>query len=319
MNQKLKQDIRIIKYQDYIRRKPDRPFGYYGLGTQYLISDMTGLADKMFVQALKKKPDYVPAMTGKIDVLLRTGKYLAAARYYQKNINIFQRKKVYSLRVHQTASNIYSLRCFSAHLGKLRSSFAFDGKIGVLWKMFSRNSNNPVVNILLAMYCLKNGKSDDKALMLYNLCVKMDGIGDRLRWDLLQAISKKQPAILKDFKIAGLFKSIPENAYGTEYANLLLSCFIARQDLDRVNLALSEFCKRHVMPGKKVMWEYINFCSINNIWNSVVASCCQHLITECGWINSLLSHAAFQLKNKGIVDSDNRMFDIISLYGYKEA
>lgn len=60
MDQKLLLDIRILKFQDYIRRKPERPFGYYGLGVQYLLSGTPRLADKMFMQALKKTLPTLP-------------------------------------------------------------------------------------------------------------------------------------------------------------------------------------------------------------------------------------------------------------------
>jgi len=318
MDQKLRLDIRIIKFQDYIRRKPDRPFGYCGLGIQYLLSDMPGMADKMFTQALKKNPDYVPAKLGKLEALLYENKFVAAARYYRKNSETFLKKKIYIKYIHKMVSNVYSLRSFSVYLGKLRNLFVFDEKIGSLHKMFGKNNQDPVVSILLAMYYLKKNRNDDRSLMLYNMCVGMEGITDRLRWDLLQAISKKQPAILKDTKIAGLFGSIPEYAYGTGYADLILSCFMAQQDTEKIAEAFSEPGKRQIMPGKRIMWEYINYCSRNNVWNSTVASYCQHLL-ENGWINSFLSQTAIQLKNKGIVGADSKMFKILSLYGYYDA
>ncbi|HEY8423065.1 MAG TPA: hypothetical protein VIL05_15195 [Thermoclostridium sp.] len=318
MDQKLRLDIRIIKFQDFIRRKPDRPFGYYGLGVQYMLADMPNLADKMFSQALKKSPAYVPAMIGKLEVFLRENKYIAAARYYDKNRSVFVRKKIYIKRINNIVSNIYLSRGFSDYLGKLRSFLAFDEKIGALQKLFGSSKENPVVNILLAMYYLKKGKNDDRACPVYNLCVNMKGITDRLRWDLAQALSTKQPAILRDVKIAGLFQSIPENAYKTDYVNFLLSSFMAQQDMEKVMNAFSELNKKQFIPSKKAMWEYLLFCKRNDIWNSTVALYCQKLI-ESGWINSILASTAIQLKNKGIVNANNGMFKILSLYSYYEA
>lgn len=318
MDQKMRLDIRTIKFQDYVRRKPDRPFGYYGLGVQYLLAGMPNQAEKMFTQALKKDPGYVPAKLGTLEVLLTEKKYIAAARYYHKNRNSFLWKKIYTKRVHNVTSSIYLLRSFSAYLGKFRSVFAFDEKIGALQKMFGSNTENPVVNILLAMYFLKKEKNDEKAFMLYNLCVCMDGIIDRLRWDLVHVLSKKQPAVMRDAKIAGLFRSIPENAYRTDYVNFLLSSFMAQQDMEKVADAFSELHKRQLIPSKRTMWEYINFCNNNNVWNSTVASYCQNLI-ENGWVNSYLFSTAIKLKEKGIIDSRNNIFKILSLYGYYEA
>jgi len=315
MDQKLRVDIRIIKFQDYIRRKPDRPFGYYGLGVQFLLLDSPGLADKMFTQALKKKPDYILAKLGRLEVLLVENRFVAAARYYRKNSSAFSGRKIYAKRIHEIVSNIYTRRGFSVYINRLRSSLVFDEKIGVLHKMLGSDAQNPVVNILLSMYYLKSENNCDKAMMLHNMCIGLEGINDRLRWDLLQAISKKQPAILNDAEIAGLFRTIPEQAYKTDYLNLILSCFIAKQDTEKINDAFSELGKRQIMPSKKIMWEYIHFCSSNNIWNSTVALYCQYLV-ENGWINSFLSQVALQLKNKGLADPGCRMFKILSLYGY---
>ena len=318
MDLKMSLDIRMLKFQDYIRRKPDRPFGYYGLGIQYMLAGKPGLADKMFTQALKKNPGYVPAKSGKLEVLLAEERYVAAARYYQKNRESFERKRIYAKRVHRTVSRIYLLRSFSVHLEKLRSIFAFDEKIGALQKMYNANAKNPVVNILLSMYFLKKEKDDDRAFALYNLCVGLDGICDRLRWDLVNILSKKQPAILRDTKIADLFQSIPENLYKVDYVNFLLTCFMAQHDMEKVMNAFSNVNERQLVPSRRTMWEFLYFCSSRDVWNSTAASYCQKLI-ENGWVNSFLSQTAIRLKNKGFISSNNKIFSILSLYGYNEA
>lgn len=318
MDQKLHLDIRIIKFQDYISRKPDRPFGYYGLGVQHMLSGNNNLAEKMFLQALKKDPSYIPAKLGRLEVLLNENKLVAAARYYNKNSDFFLRKKLYMKRINNMTSRLYLSRNFWAALGKLRSLFLFDEKIGTLQKMFSNNQSNPVVNILLSMYFLKKHKSEKRAFTLYNLCVGMDGIIDKLRWDLVEILSKNQPEVLQDEKIAGLFQSISESSSRMDYVDFLLSCFMAQQDKEKVSNAFSELQNRHIIPSNKTMWEYINFCHSQNIWNATVALYCQKLI-ENGWINSFLSSVAIQLKKEGIVDAKNRMFKFLSLYGYYKA
>ena len=61
-DRKLQLDIRIVKFQDLVGRKPDKPFGYYGLGVQYMLSGKPNMADKLFTQALNIKPGYMPAI-----------------------------------------------------------------------------------------------------------------------------------------------------------------------------------------------------------------------------------------------------------------
>lgn len=316
MEQKSLFEVRIIKFQDYIQKKPDRAFGYYGLGMQHLLEGKPGPADKLFIKALNRNPSYTPAKLGRLEALLEEKKFIAAARYYQRNLNSFQGKKIYKKRVNEIVSSLYPSHLFSVNSGTFRSFFIFDEKIGILQRMFKNSAQNPVVNILLAMHFIKNEKNDEKVLAIYKLCVGMDGINDRLRWDLVQTLSKKQPAILRDAKIAGLFQSIPESSsLRIDYANFMLSCFMAQQDEEKVMNAISSINDRHLAPTSRTMWEYINFCHNKDIWNSTVALYCQKLI-ESGWINSFLSSAAIQLKNRGIVDPTNRMFTILALYGY---
>jgi hypothetical protein len=181
--------------------------------------------------------------------------------------------------------------------------------------MFNADRDNPVVNLLLAMFFLKEGKENERAFILYNLCVNMKGIPDKLRWDLVKILSKNNPDILKDEKIAALFSTIPESAMGNPYASFILKQFILLKDTDRINRAFAEFHKKHSSPDYKTMWQYIDFCRENNIWNSTVLNCCQKLI-DCGWIDRTIAEAVIGLKNKNITGYTRSMDRILSLYGY---
>jgi hypothetical protein len=128
-------------------------------------------------------------------------------------------------------------------------------------------------------------------------------------------LSKNNPDILKDEKIAALFSTIPESAMGNPYASFILKQFILLKDTDRINRAFAEFHKKHSSPDYKTMWQYIDFCRENNIWNSTVLNCCQKLI-DCGWIDRTIAEAVIGLKNKNITGYTRSMDRILSLYGY---
>ncbi len=315
MDQKIRIDIRIIKFQDYIRRKPKSPFGYYGLGIQYMLSNEHNLADKMFTQSLKIQPSYMPAKLGKLECYLVQSRFTAAARYYQKNKDTFTAKKIYINGINRISSSLYISRDFFVSLRKFRSLFVFNERIGILQRMYNNSIENPVVNILLAMNHINEQSVDDRSLMLYNLCANMIGIIDKLRWELVEIISKKQPLILQDEAIAGLFQSIPENAYKTDYLNFLLSTFIKQQNKEKVLKTFSQLLEDNVVPDNKTCWKFIDFCNNNSIYNSTVASLCKKLI-EDGWVNNSLASSAFMLKDKGVVGSNNKMFKTLELYGY---
>jgi tetratricopeptide (TPR) repeat protein len=315
LDRKLQLDIRIVKFQDLIGRKPDRPFGYYGLGVQYMLSGKPNMADRMFTQALNMKPGYMPAILGKLEILLMEKKLVSAVRFYQKNSDLFRRKKIYIIRAQRTTGSLYAGKFFYHYLKTIRSVFVFNETIGALQRMFNADRDNPVVNLLLAMFFLKEDKENERAFILYNLCVNMEGIPDKLRWDLVKILSKNNPDILKDEKIAALFSSIPEGVLGNPYASFILKQFILLNDMDRIDRAITEFHNKNYSPDSKTMWQYIDFCRKNDIWNSTVFTCCQKLI-EYGWIDRTVAEAVIELKNRKITEHTHSMDKILSLYGY---
>jgi len=314
-DKKLQLDIRIIKFQDLISRKPDKPFGYYGLGVQHMLSGKLNMADRLFTQALSIKPGYMPAILGKLEVLLAEKKLVSAARFYQKNRDLFSRKKIYTTRAQRITGSLYLGKFFYFYLKSIKFVFVFNETIGALQRMFIADRGNPVVNLLLSMFFLKERKENERAFILYNLCVNMEGVPDKLRWDLVKVLAKDNPDILRNEKIAALFTTIPEGALGDPYANFILKQFILLKDMDRINRAFADFHNNHSSPDPETMWQYIDFCRENNIWNSNVSACCQKLI-ECGWIDKTIAETIIGLKDRKMIENTRSMEKILSLYGY---
>jgi tetratricopeptide (TPR) repeat protein len=314
-DQKMRLDIRLVKFQDYIRKKPNSPFGYYGMGVQYMLSGKPALAERMFARALKIDADYVPAKLGRLEYLLCDGKFLAACRYYHKNSGCFSAKRIYLNRIQRVASRLYRTRSFYRQSRRLGSMLLFANGYGLLQRMFDNEPDNPVVNLLLAMFFLKAHSQDERARVVYNLCVRMEGIADKLRWDLLQALTKEQPGLLQDPGIAGLFSAIPESAVGSKYASFLLSTFIRQQDQDKALKAFSDLQKSHSYPDGKTLWKYLHFCRSNNLWSPSLTVCCQKLAGS-GWIDSFLAGMVKELKNRGMAENTRELDKLLSLYGY---
>src|SRR5690554_3684584 len=125
LDKKLRLDIRLVKFQDLIRRKPDKPFGYYGLGVQYMLSGKPNMADRMFLHALKIKPGYMPAILGRLEFLISEKKFVSAARFYQKNRELFLRKKIFEARANRITGRLYHGKVFHLYLNTMRSLFVF--------------------------------------------------------------------------------------------------------------------------------------------------------------------------------------------------
>lgn len=315
-DQKMRLELRSIKFQDYIRKKPGSPFGYYGLGVQYMLSGKPASAERMFARALKLDADYVPAKLGKLEYLLFDGKYLAACRYYRKNSGCFSAKKIHLYRVHGIVSRLYRTRGFYRQSRSLGSLFVFANGYGLLQRMFDNEPDNPVVNLLLAMFFLKNRSEEERARVVYNLCVRMEGIADKLRWDLVQMISKEQPAVLQDPGIAGMFSAIPEGAVGSKYAGVLLTAFMQQHDRNKVLKAFSDLQKSHAYPDGKTLWKYLHFCRSGNLWSPSLSACCQKLAST-GWMDSFLANMVKELKNRGMAENTRELDRLLGLYGYQ--
>lgn len=314
-DQKLRLDIRLVKFQDYIRRKPHSPFGYYGLGVQYMMSGKPTSAERMFAQALKLDPAYIPAKLGKLEYLLFERKFLTACRYYHRNADAFKEKKIYINRIQRVTSRLYRSRGFYRQTRKLASFFVFGGGFGGLQRMFDSGTDNPIVNLLLAMFFLKQRIEDERARVLFNLCVSMEGISDKLRWDLIQVLSKEQPEILTDPVIAGMFTAIPDSACGKDYGSFLLSQFIRQQNQDKILKAFSDLQKNHAFADKKTLWQYLFFCRSKSLWSPALLACCQKLVSS-GWVDGFIAATIKELKNRGMAENTRELDRLLSLYGY---
>jgi len=315
LNQELLIDIHIIKFQDYIRKKPNRPFGYYGLGVQYMLSGKPAMAEKMFMQALKLDPQYIPALLGRLEFLLAEKRYAAAARYFDKNRELFCSKKIILKRINRMTSSLYLSKSLTMRGKNLITQLVIKENLIFLNRIQSKSSKNPVTGVLLSIYRMKAGREDEKALELFRYCLELDGINDKFRWDLLQVLSKKEPRLLFSDKIASLFSSIPENAFGTDYADLLLINFINSGDDKKVIGAFSSLQTKHITPGKKVLWRYLFFCRERNIWDASLSYCCRKLI-EAGWIDFLVAETIKELHKRGLWENSKEMDKYLSLYEY---
>ncbi|HCA29850.1 MAG TPA: hypothetical protein DEP23_09910 [Ruminococcaceae bacterium] len=313
LDQELLVDIRIIKFQGYIRRKPNRPFGYYGLGVQYMLSGKPALADKMFMQAIKLDPLYIPALLGKLEVFLAEKRFTAAARYFNKHKDLFCNKKISKKRIHRMVSRLYMSKSLSRRGKSIVSQFLLKENFITLNRIYNKTKDNLVANILLSAFWLQDSRVDEKAIKLYRYCIELDEISDKLRWDLLQVLSKKEPDLLQSKKIAGLFSAIPENAYGKDYADFLLTTFIYSGDQKKAIDAFSSFETRRIIPCKKNLWHYLFFCREWNIWDSSLTYCCQKLLST-GWVDGLLTSTIKELNSRGLWERSREFDQIFLLY-----
>lgn len=314
-DQDLTLDIHIIKFQDYIRRKPNRPFGYYGLGMQYMLSGKTVKAGKMFMHALMLDPRYVPALLGKLQFLLAEKRFAAAARFYEKNRELFCRKRIIIRRINRMTSRIYMSKSLHMRGKNLFSQLVLKENLVFLNIMQGKFNDNPVANIMLSIFRLKSGRTEEKDLKLFMYCLELEDIADKLRWDLLQTLSKKDPKLLYSYKIADLFSSIPENAYGTDYADFLLTNFIYSGDAKRAIDSFSGFQARLITPGNRTLWRYLFFCRERNIWDPSLSYCCRKLM-DAGWVDHIVAGTIKELHKRGMWDNLKELEKFLSLYGY---
>ena len=103
-------EIRLLKFQDYIRRKPNSPFGYYGLRVQYMLSKACFSRENVF-SCTKDRPSLYPSQTGQT-WNPSTHENIWLQPDITKNADCFM-KNIYTLRIGRATSQLYCSRSFS--------------------------------------------------------------------------------------------------------------------------------------------------------------------------------------------------------------
>lgn len=314
-----KTDIRMLKYKNYIKNHPRKAYGYYCMGELFLLTGDYKTAEEYFNRALSINGGFTRAMIGLISVFAYQCRFLKAVRYYNSNIENLTGKHIYGIKLASVISCAFDGGIFSSRRRSLISSLFYKYEMKILNDIYNKDPGNLAANLLLCIDCLSTCRTDDRAVVIYNACVGLDGICDGMRWSLVKALSKDYPSIYGDKKLAAKFSGIPDASCRAEYINTIFEAALEQKNIEKSRKLLNSLnslkdCGKSLPP--RSLWKYVNLCIENSIYDASVLNCCRKLIMQ-GWIDSTTAKAMKRMKEFRVAAGTEQEDRILELYGYK--
>lgn len=316
-------DIKIIKYENYIKKNPKKAYGYYSLGKIYLLGKQYKKAETYFKQALSLQKDYMLAVVGLITVNIYRGKHLKAAKVYRQYIQKLAAKNIYQRRICRAISSYYLAGSFKKNQESVISSWRFMLSIKAMHQWTDTDvskkdrPHNLVALMLQTISYLSNYEKESlptQVIDVYLYCAKLPGLHDDMRWQLIQRLSIDLEADQNDEMIS-LFETIPKNGTAT-LTNKIFKMALKKQPFYKIRQLYEAASETRVSLSLENLWMYVKMCSEQNVWDKSVYICCSKLLSQ-GWIDKVIAQAINTLKAKNIVSDIAKEQQILALYGYE--
>ena len=309
-------EIRKIKYNDYIDKHPDKPYGYYALGELELMSASYNKAMNYFTKALILDPHYDRANIGYILCLLEEDKTMQAIRHFnKKGQNIKKKRVLLQYLIHGICSD-HPLTDPDLRIPVDCREVDLTGKLNrIIWN-YKRNRNT-VAGVYIALHFMNNPSKrfDHFKLTLYTDLVIQPGIVESLRWHMIKYLSDHQPGLQENRLIASLFRYIPSNDMSPEYANKVFSSALRDQNKDRI-IKIRQSATNALIPiTQDNMWHYVFSAHQNNRYDQSVMNDCVSLIRS-GWIDSTLADALKNMISLKLEGYSTQDLELIRLFGF---
>ncbi len=309
-------DIRIIKYKSYIKKFPEKAYGFYCLGRLNLDLGNFKDAEVYFKKSLLLNSKYVRSKIGLIECYLNKNRLLLAANYFRKNSIDFSAKKIYLIKLTRAISNHFDKNTFKTTQKKILPLLIFNHAMKSLTSMFNSNSESVVVDLFLCINYLHSNSNSEKAFVLYNICVSMYGLNDNMRWKIVQILAKENPTIYKDDIIASKFECIPLNDCISDYANLIFASSLRSKNITKVKNIFNYIKKSDKPILTSNIWRYIEWCISNSVYDKDLYFSCSRLL-NLGWMDKLIAETIYKLKDLAVVDNIEKEVNLLRLFGYE--
>ena len=226
-----KNNIRILKYEEYIKRNPQKAYGYYCLGKLHLETEQYKLAWEYFKKSLEKDPGYVFSKIGLIEAEVFRKRFLKAVYLFAKYRREIIDKHVYRVKLVRGVSSFYSKsKLFRAGKRGMLTTLFLKYSMHHIKKLADKESNNIVLKLILGMYYLRVEEKSFYTVQLFKTCVYWDGLDDSLRWMFIERLAELGEVLYYDTNIARKFTNIPDSKCSNEYIELIFSCALKEND-----------------------------------------------------------------------------------------
>lgn len=311
-----KTDIRLIKYEDYVRKHPKKAYGYYCLGKIHIMLSNYKAAEEYFQKALLQEKGHTLSKIGLIEAYVYRRKYLKAVNYFSRHREDINRKYVFRVRLVRAISS--ALKKSSMFSGKSEGPVAdliMRYTIYYAKGLVKKETSNIVLKLLLAMYYLRSDERNPFIHQLFKTCVYWEGLEDSLRWEFLKNLDRSGENLFYDINIARKFSSIPDTGCSSEYANIIFGTSLIEGKKDKITGMYNSASKFDIKLSPNMMWSYINWSMKNSFYDSSVYDCCRKLI-KTGWIDKLIAETMIKLRNKNAVKLSQEDEKLLRLFGY---
>lgn len=308
----------ILKYEKYIKKNPQKAYGFYCLGRLYFILGKYKIAEKYFKKALSVDKSYTRAMIGLIESYLFRKKFMKAVHLFSKYREDINKNYIFRVKLVRGVSSFYS-----------KDDFFRTASIGILKKMFlkhtmsaardlvAKESNNIVLKIILSMYYLKTGENNIFVMQMFKTCVYWDGLDDHLRWEILKSLSESGDKLIYDMNIARKFSTIPHSNCSDEYAGMILGASMLKGNVSKTAEIYNLANKYNKRLTPQALWRYIYWCKKESFYDASVYDSCKKLI-ELGWMDRIIADIFLTFKNIKTVHLTEGDEQILKLYGYMD-
>jgi pentatricopeptide repeat protein len=312
----VKTDIRILKYENYVKNNPEKPYGYYCLGKLHMQNSNLKEAESHMKKALELDRYYTRAKLGLIEILILKGKYIKAVYLcskYKRSINM---RNIYKKEIAEIVSSQFNSSKLDPACQSLVSRVFLNYFINSAKRILKKQPDNPVLNLLFCIYCLHNHQEDSTAVELFKKCVVLDGLDDNMRWALIKALSSTDSAVLKNEAVAGKFAKLPDAKDCTaDYTNIILLSALKSGKLEKALSILDSMDSLGIFPPPSSLWLFLYQCSENSVYNNLTFKCCSRLL-KSGWVDKLVAATFIRLKDLDIAHQTDEEEKILKFYGY---
>ncbi len=318
MTDSVRMDIRIIKYENYIKKHPQKAYGYYGLGKLNLVTDQCKKAEECFVKALVLDSEHIYSVIGLIEAYIRRGKFYKAVKLYEKYEKQMAQKEIYKRKLCRDISLYYEQHKINMKRRGPFSHFFIAYTSQRINTYYGKHTNNLVALLLLSIFHLSESKkSSPKKVIeeIYNSSVRLDGINDAMRWKLLKKISEGNNEIYQSDEIAALFSQIPSKDCDEKYLNKIFKAILKQRDIQKLNSILKSYEEIYKKLSPSNLWTYVFLCKEMDMLDLTVYHCCSRLLAV-GWIDKMVAETIVRLKELKVVNNTNKEEEVLKLYGY---
>jgi tetratricopeptide (TPR) repeat protein len=296
-NQRLENDVDLLKHESYIKNNPDSPTGYMSLAGLYMKYSLYKSARKTYMKAYHMDSRYLSGIIGASIADIMMGRHIRAIKSIEKIKQDLEEKSALRYKLIRGVSSLYE----TIKTGK---DFIANSRIKRLSSPFIRNfsginKNNPLYIYLICIGIAANkfGKvSKDEDIKNFKTFVYEKGLSPELRYRIINILSNTDPKIRKDTKLAKLFYKTSENM-DTEYSNFVFGTVLDSFDYHHVK-SIYKSMSNHGKPiENKNLWKFVYMSKNYACMDISTANSCVRLLKN-GWIDKTIIDSMKKINEK---------------------